>query len=259
MQRFVLVLMLIFAGALPALAQVQGQVIKVLSYNIHHGENTKGELDIHGIATVILATNPDLVALQEVDSATSRVKKADQLKQLAEATGMYIYFGKAMDHDGGGFGNGILSRYPIEKGYSIALPATGEGSEPRRAAVVTVKLPGDSLLQFASTHLDHLEDPTDRIAQTNILIKHFAQHPIPVILAGDLNALPASKEITVLKNTFTDATEKLGPTWPSDNPTQKLDYILLHNRWPLHVMTAQVIEETVASDHRPVICELLLK
>lgn len=260
MQRFVFVLLLSFSAAVPAAAQVHGQVIRVLSYNIHHGVNNKGILDIQGIATVILATNPDLVALQEVDSATARVEKADQLKALAEATGMYVYFGKAMGLEGGGYGNGILSRYPIEKGYNIELPSTGAGGEPRTAAVVAVQLPGDSnRLHFASAHLDHLEPPADRLVQCGILIKHFGQHTTPVILAGDMNALPASKEITLLKGTFTDATEKLGPTWPAEKPTQKLDYVLLHNKTQWHVMSAKVIEETVASDHRPVLCELLLK
>jgi endonuclease/exonuclease/phosphatase family metal-dependent hydrolase len=260
MQRFVLVFLLSVACAAPVLAQVQGQVIRVLSYNIHHGVNNNGVLDIQGIATVILATNPDLVALQEVDSATTRVKKADQLKELAAATGMYVYFGKALNLEGGGYGNGILSRYPISNGYNIALPSAGAGAEPRVAAVVTVQLPGDSAaLHFASAHLDHLEDPADRLAQCSTIVKHFAQHNMPVILAGDMNALPASKEIATLKSSFTDATEKLGPTWPSDKPTQKLDYILLHNKAQWHVMSAQVIEETVASDHRPVICELMLK
>lgn len=259
MHRLIIILMLTLTLSSPVLAQVQGQVIKVLSYNIHHAENMKGEVDIQGIANIILATNPDLVALQEVDSATNRVKKANQLKQLAEATGMYIYFGKAMEHDGGGFGNGVLSRYPIEKSYNIPLPAKGNGSEPRNAAVITVKLPGDSLLQFASTHLDHLEDPTDRLAQSVLLNQHFSATQLPVIIAGDFNALPPSKEITSVKNIFLDATEKLGPTWPSDKPTQKLDYVFLANKLQWHVINAFVVEETIASDHRPVICELLLK
>jgi len=243
----------------PAWAQIQGQVIKVLSYNIHHGENARGEQDISGIATVILATNPDLVALQEVDSCTNRVKKLNLLKELAAQTGMYVYFGKAMEHDGGSYGNGILSRYPIEQMYTIALPAKGENSEPRCAAVVKVKLPGDSLLQFVSAHLDHLEDPADRLAQTNLLLQNLAKDSLPLILAGDMNAEPTSKEITQLTNVFKDASQGLGPTWPSDTPTQKLDYILLYPKSQWNVVNSLVLQETVASDHRPVICELLLK
>lgn len=259
MQRSIIILIMALLLNAPAWAQVQGQVIKVLSYNIHHGENAKGEQDISGIANVILATNPDLVALQEVDSCTNRVKKLNLLKELAAQTGMYIYFGKAMEHDGGSYGNGILSRYPIEQMYTISLPAKGENSEPRCAAVVKVKLPGDSLLQFVSAHLDHGEDPTDRIAQTNMLLQNLAKDSLPLILAGDMNAEPTSKEITHLTNVFKDASEDLGPTWPSDKPTQKLDYILLYPKSQWTVVNSLILQETVASDHRPVICELLLK
>lgn len=259
MQRSIIILMMVLLPGVPAWAQVQGQVIKVLSYNIHHGENTQGVQDISGIANVILATNPDLVALQEVDSCTNRVQKQDMLKELAAQTGMYIYFGKAMNHDGGSYGNGILSRYPIEQMYTIPLPAKGEKGEPRCAAVVKVKLPGDSLLQFASAHLDHREDPADRAAQAQLLLEHFSKDSLPLILAGDLNAGPSSKEIATLKNIFADASEKLGPTWPSDKPTQKLDYILMRPGSQWNVINSLVLQETVASDHRPVICELLLK
>ena len=253
-------LMLALLSGVPAWAQVQGQIIKVLSYNIHHGENTKGQQDIAGIANVILATNPDLVALQEVDSCTNRVQKKNLLKELAAQTGMYIYFGKAMSHDGGSYGNGILSRYPIEHMYTIPLPAKDENGEPRCAAVVKVKLPGDSLLlQFASAHLDHEEDPAARIAQTDKLLRHFSKDSLPLILAGDLNAEPSSPEISTLKSIFIDASEQLGPTWPADTPTQKLDYVLLRPASQWTVISSLVLQETIASDHRPVICELLLK
>ncbi len=70
------------------------QNLKVLTYNIHHGQNMQGASDLQGIANVILATNPDLVALQEMDSATARSQGADQLKELASLTGMYTYFAK---------------------------------------------------------------------------------------------------------------------------------------------------------------------
>ncbi|MGE7774383.1 endonuclease/exonuclease/phosphatase family protein [Chitinophaga sp. NPDC101104] len=258
MQRIILYL-IFMTGALSVKAQVQGQVIKVLTYNIHHAENMNGKLDIQGIATVILATNPDLVALQEVDSATLRIGKSDILKELADATGMYIYFGKAMDFDGGGYGNGVLSRYPIQSAYTLPLPSKGKEGEPRSAAIVTVQLPGDSLLRFASAHLDHTEDPADRLSQVQLVLQQLHRSPVPLVIAGDFNALPPSKEIAQLKAHFTDATEKLGPTWPSDKPTQKLDYILLSGKGRWHVSAAAVVEETIASDHRPVIAELLLK
>jgi len=236
----------------------QTQKVKILTYNIHHGENMKQVMDLQAIANVILATNPDLVALQEVDSATSRTSQSDQLKELASITGMYTYFVKAMDFDGGGYGTGILSRYPINDGITFPLPST-KGNEPRAAGIVTIKLPGDSTLRFVTTHLDAGKHATDRIAQANALADYFRETATPVIMAGDFNALPATKEITVLKQVFTDATSQMGPTFPSDSPRIKIDYIMVAPKHKWTVTGARIIEETIASDHRPVLCELEMK
>lgn len=255
MKKMLLITLVCFTGA-TLFAQVQK--VKILTYNIHHGENMKQVLDLQGIANVILATNPDLVALQEVDSFTSRTNQSDQLKELASITGMYTYFVKAMDFDGGGYGTGILSRFPINSGVTLPLPSSKD-NEPRAAGIVTIKLPGDSSLRFVTTHLDAGKRATDRIAQANALADYFRETGTPVIMAGDFNALPTSKEITVLKQVFTDATHQMGPTFPSDTPRIKLDYIMVMPKHKWTVVAARIIEETVASDHRPVLCELELR
>src|SRR5690606_10753475 len=55
--------------------------IKVMTYNIRIAEL----IDIEAIANVIKASNPDLVALQEVDKFTTRSGvNVDQAKRLAE-------------------------------------------------------------------------------------------------------------------------------------------------------------------------------
>jgi len=234
------------------------QNLKVLTYNIHHGQNNQGAVDLQGIANVILATNPDLVALQEIDSATTRTQGADQLKELASLTGMYTYFAKAMDYEGGAYGTGILSRMPITATERIALPGNKD-HEPRVASIITLQLPGDSLLQFVSAHLDAGDEPTDRINQATALVQRFTNAKTPVILAGDLNAGPASKETGILKQLFTDATQASGPTYPADTPTVKLDYILVYPKQRFNVTATRVIQETVASDHRPLVAELEIK
>ena len=228
------------------------QSLKVLTYNIHHGQNTKGEIDLQGIANVILATNPDLVALQEVDSVTGRSKGSDQLQELASLTGMYTYFAKAMDYDGGAYGTAILSRLPISASERLTLPGS-TGKEPRIAGIVTI------LLLFVSTHLDAGEDPADRINQATALVQHFTPVKTLVILAGDLNAPPAAKETIILKQLFTDLTQSSGPTYPADTPNVKLDYIMIFPKQRHDTISARVIEETVASDHRPLVCELKIK
>ena len=42
-------------------------IIRVMTYNIHHGEGVDGNVDIDRIAKVIRDANADIVALQEVD------------------------------------------------------------------------------------------------------------------------------------------------------------------------------------------------
>lgn len=256
MKKMLLITVVCFTG-FSLFAQVQK--VKVLTYNIHHGENMKGVLDLQGIANVILATNPDLVALQEVDSVTQRTAKTDQLKELASITGMYTYFAKAMNYGGGGYGTGILSRFPITSAVTVALPSLKKGAEPRAAGIITVKLPGDSLLKFASAHLDAEDQPDDRVAQASALVEYFRETQTPVILAGDFNAIPAAKEILTFRQLFSDATMQMGPTFPADSPRVKLDYIMVHPKSRWNVTGARIIEEAVASDHRPVLSELELK
>ena len=64
--------------------------IKVLTYNIYHGElpYSPGKPNLDSIAKLINQLQPDFVACQEVDSATGRSevlygKKTDLIKELA--------------------------------------------------------------------------------------------------------------------------------------------------------------------------------
>jgi len=74
--------------------------IRVLSYNIHHGEGTDGKLDLARIAKVIEAAKPDLVALQEVDVEAQRSGKVDQAQELSRLTRLHVAFGPSMDFQG---------------------------------------------------------------------------------------------------------------------------------------------------------------
>ena len=54
--------------------------LRLVSYNIHHGEGMDRKLDLARIAAYLRAQAPDVVALQEVDQGCRRsgqVKQAD--------------------------------------------------------------------------------------------------------------------------------------------------------------------------------------
>jgi endonuclease/exonuclease/phosphatase family metal-dependent hydrolase len=227
--------------------------LRVLTFNILHGATTLGDFNLDTIAAVINATHPDLVALQEVDFKTHRAKGYDLATELGWRTKMSQLFGKAMNFDGGGYGEGILTRMPIISSRTIALPHSPE-NEPRAALEVIVELEEGDTICFVGTHLEHQRNNPDRIDQTKKLNEVFTKNKYPTILAGDLNDIPESEPIGILKKYWTDSSaDNPQPTFSSENPQRKIDYIFCRpaNRW--EVLESKVICNKVASDH----CTLL--
>lgn len=226
------------------------KVVRVLSFNILHGATTQGDFDLDVIARVIQDAKPDLVALQEVDFKTNRALKYDLVTELAWRTQLIPLFGKAMDFDGGEYGEGILSTYTFLRTRNVALPYS-PGNEPRAALEIVTTLESGDTIAFVGTHLDHLRDEADRLAQVEEINAVFSQNSYPTLLAGDLNALPGSAPIMRLKEmwTATDNSENPAFTYSSANPTKKIDYVMFYpkNRW--RVLETKVIQDPIASDH----------
>lgn len=224
------------------------RLVRILTYNILHGQTLKGDFDLDLIAGVISQANPDLVALQEVDFRTKRAMNMDLASELGNRTGLVPLFGGAMFFDGGEYGEAILSRYSFVKSRNHQLPAQEE-REPRSALEVQVLLPCGDTISFVGTHLDHTMDESDRIAQTSYLNAHLAERDMPVILSGDLNARPESKAMSILFSEWTGTDPDFAPTSPSTGPRSKIDYILYRpvNRW--RVIESRVICDSIASDH----------
>jgi endonuclease/exonuclease/phosphatase family metal-dependent hydrolase len=230
----------------------------VLTYNIHHGEGVDARLDLDRIARLIVQLDPDLVALQEVDQNTQRTGSVDQAAELGLRTSRHVMFGKSMDYSGGGYGNAVLSRWPIERHATHALPSSAE-REPRSALEVIVS-PGTSAvpLRFISTHLDHTRDAKDRMAQVERINSLFVQtNGLPVILAGDFNALAETAVVRNLLPVWADASaNNPQPTVPAQAPRSRIDYVFVRPAAGWRILRSTVIEESVASDHRPLLVEL---
>jgi endonuclease/exonuclease/phosphatase family metal-dependent hydrolase len=259
--KFYLCLLLILSASfLNAQQYVDSKrVIRILSYNIFHGETLNHDFDLERIAAVIRSVSPDIVALQEVDFKTKRAKSMDLVTRLGYLTGMHPLFGRAMKYDGGEYGEGILSRFSFKETRNNPLPHSPR-NEPRAALEVLVELPSGDKIVFIGTHLDHTRDQTDRISQAKRLNRLFKKYKKPTILSGDLNATPESEPMKILFRIWTDASDRNPqPTFPSSSPRRRIDYVLFRpaDRW--RVMETRVIEEKVASDHCPllVVLELL--
>lgn len=229
--------------------------LRVLTWNIHHGEGLDGKLDLARVGRVIRDARPDIVALQEVDVRTERVMGRDTVRELERLTGMRGVFGASMAFQGGGYGNAVFVNGTL-LGSRVFPIGASEGMEPRSILLTEMRPYRCSLdLAFLSTHFDHKseEDRMAGAAMANLPIS------LPAILAGDLNAPPDDLVIGTLLQQWTSSTRGNGfSTIPAEAPKRQLDYVLFRpaKRWT--VVEAKVMDEPVASDHRPLLAVLKL-
>jgi endonuclease/exonuclease/phosphatase family metal-dependent hydrolase len=276
MRRFLrTVLAGLLAVHLAAIAQAQlPSELRVLTYNIHHGEGTDHKFDLPRIAKIIKSVSPDIVALQEVDQGTARSGGVDQPAELARLAEMTVVYGRNIDYQGGGYGTAVLTKLPVKASASEKFPSfyesTPEHPEQRAVQVVELGPPGEPGIVFLCTHLDYRPDERERMASAEVINRLAAKYGDRLmLLAGDLNATPDSNVIRSLEKHWkiagVDAKRQESDdnsarrlfTYPADKPTKHIDYVLFRpaDRW--QVVETRVLDEREASDHRPLLTVLL--
>ena len=233
--------------------------LRVMAYNIHHANppSIPDSIDIDAIMSTIASQDPDILALQEIDANTGRSGKGNQAEVIAEKLGMNVFFGKAIDYDGGEYGVAVLSKYPMSEEKVHRLPsAPGTNGEPRVLTSVKISLPGNNSIRFGSTHLDAQKEDTKRLLQIAEILKIGSEEKLPMIIAGDFNAPPGSEVIDLLDENFTRTCDNCEPTIPVHNPVKAIDFIAYKPGNFFSVKAHKVINETYASDHLPVLAVL---
>ena len=124
----------------------------------------------------------------------------------------------------------------------------------RRALLEGLFEIGEDTICFASTHLDY-QLPKTREAQTAFITEHFKDYRYPVVLGGDFNTAPSSKEIkyNMLENWFLATDYDF--TVPAWNPKRKIDYIFARPKQGWKIVRTQTVQ-SVLSDHLPIVTEL---
>jgi endonuclease/exonuclease/phosphatase family metal-dependent hydrolase len=235
--------------------------VRVLVYNTHAGTDAKHVSNLDRVAQIVKDANADIVLLQEVDSATGRSGRVDQVARLRELTGYYGVFGRAIDYDGGKYGIAILSRWPIASDTLIHLPVAEHDStyEARGALVVKVSRPG-GMLRVVNTHLEAYRN-SYRLeqARTLALIAGAQRDSGATIMGGDFNSEPGSGVIAIFEQAgwrdgFVQCGTGSGLSFPANVPVKRIDYLLFSGA--TRCVSAKVLE-TEASDHRPVLFEVI--
>ena len=240
-------LLFIFAALFTFSAQAQN-TLKLMSYNIKNANGMDNVCNFQRIANVINNTSPDVVAIQEVDSMTNRSGQKYVLGEIAERTQMHGYFAPAIDYDGGKYGIGLLTKQLPLRLQTLPLP----GREEARTLI---------LAEFADyiyccTHMSLTEE--DRMKSLELVKAFTSSSTKPLFLAGDMNAEPESGFIKKLQKDFQILSNPKQHTFPAPDPKETIDYIatLKQNAKGFAVISAKVINEPMASDHRPILVEL---
>jgi endonuclease/exonuclease/phosphatase family metal-dependent hydrolase len=240
--------------------------LRVMTYNIRSGNG-----DLRRTAETIRRLAPDIAGLQEVDIGwAERSGFEDQARSLGELLGMQVRFAPIYTLPGADstrparqFGVALLSRYPIAGWTNDTLTRLStqvEGAVPSRAPGLleaTIDVNGTAVKVF-NTHLDYRSDPRVRQRQVEEMLAYIGDAAEPTLVFGDLNAGPDAPELQPLLKRLGDTWQSRaepGFTYPADNPVKRIDYVLTSKHFRVHSASVPVTE---ASDHRPVLVDLLL-
>lgn len=240
----------------PVYNKYQKEPLRVLSYNVKHCAGNKDGLNLPRTARVIAAQNADVVALQEVDSVfSSRSDYKYQVKELAEATGMYGIFCSALT----GYGIGILSK---EQPLSVKVVSLTSDFEPRRMLIAEF-----NNYVFASLHVG-LSASARR--GTGPIIKAEAERWVetgkPLIIAGDFNDDGTDAEMEGARGVLTQYLQQNGFTYHSDltTPTWSdgiyvIDHIISYDPiGGVEKVSYEVVNDKVTSDHMPILGDFIV-
>jgi endonuclease/exonuclease/phosphatase family metal-dependent hydrolase len=249
--------------------------LRVVSYNMHTGIGADGELDLDRTAAVLEDLDADVIGLQEVDVHwAGRSEWRDQARDLANALDMEVFFAPiySLDPPRAGdprreYGLAVLTDLPVvhTQNHEITRLST-QGTDPVPEPApgfpeVVVQAEGARVHVYA-THLDYRADPAVRAAQVDDTLAILEEDPegAQQVLVGDFNAPPDAAELAPLwehlVDTWAVAGEGSGHTYPALAPTKRIDYVT-HSP---NVRTLDVaVENTPASDHLPVVADLVVR
>lgn len=237
----------------------------IVSFNIRAGTDLARQPSLERVAALLDTLDADVVLLQEVDRGTRRSGGVDQLARLRDLTGMAGVFGRAIDFDGGEYGIGLLSRWPVLESDVIPLRAglvrglVDGGYEPRVVLHVVLDAPWGPL-HVMNTHLSHEAVGTYRrqelIGLLGAVHRRVGQAGT-ILVGGDFNATPESDEVAAITLVLRDAWNVCGTgdgrTYPADEPARRIDYLFLRDAG----CTSARVPATTISDHRPLVVEIV--
>ncbi|MDH5521838.1 MAG: endonuclease/exonuclease/phosphatase family protein [Acidimicrobiia bacterium] len=224
---------------------------RLVCWNIEDGLDVDGTLA--GLTGHPNLASADAVCLQEMDP--------DGVERIARELGLsYLYIQSSQDErTGRGFGNAVLSPWPLADPVVVPLPNVAKAYGRPRAAVgatITKTRPSGEMMAV-STWSIHAEIPSlalsGRVAQfTAVAAKAITPNPEHLLLAGDFNTTTLTSVVAIdeLYAMFglDRLTEPAGPSLRRAGRLFHLDHIFGRG---VDVHGVGVERTVIASDHWP--------
>jgi len=243
------------------------KTFRLMTYNVHRCVGLDGRHAPQRIAEIIALQNPDIVALQELETGHPRTGSVDQAQVIAAVLKTNFHYHAARQRGEARFGNAVFSRLPMRKIQSALLPTLPQVPLQTRGALWVAVRVGSEEVQIINTHLGLLHH--ERFLQAGALCsKDWLAHPVyrgqPRVLCGDFNATTASRVYRLFMESLHDArslsSSPAGRTWPSFLPVFRYDHIFVCPRIRVRGVSVPKTALTVlASDHLPVVADIEIR
>lgn len=253
---FASILLLTFIHLSYTLAQVsttpekEENSVRIMTYNVRNACDINGVASYQQVADIIHQANPDVVAVQELDSATQRARGVDVLAELGERTMMFTTFVSLYDYQKGKHGLGILSKERPIRHWLVYLP----GNDQARGALFAEFK--DYII--CCTQLSKIQE--EQNASVPVIFDAIKDIKKPVFLAGDMNCSYESASQNALQSKFTTLNDFKQATIPVINepniPTACIDFIYGYSANYKYAVLARQVISLREFDHYPVFVDV---
>jgi endonuclease/exonuclease/phosphatase family metal-dependent hydrolase len=175
-------------------ARPETERLKLMTYNIQQGFDALGNKNLEAQLAVIQRVGPDILGLQESDTARVANGNVDAVRYLADHLDMYSYYGPTTTT--GTFGIALLSKYPIQNPATFFMYSQGEQTAAIHAEL---DLAGKTYHIFV-THLGN-GGPIVQLEDLLVRIKRLEN----VIAMGDFNFRPSTDQYALMTGALADS------------------------------------------------------
>lgn len=175
----------------------------VMTFNIQQANDDSGERSYDRQLDLIRQVSPDILALQESDSARISLNNNDYVRYYAARLGYYSYYGPTTVT--GTFGTAILSKYPLHNPRSVFTFSDVDEIGTAEAEIIV----DGRTLTIYNVHPDGSDLAMLVFAGSLIERAHSKDH---VIALGDYNLRDDEEAFQLMADSFTNAWTSVYPS-----------------------------------------------